>query len=481
MDKPSAAIILGGLRKFKEEFGYTIFDYGNIGCTDLMRMMIESNEKRFTNRYPIDVVMITSTLAYGLNKWRYNKKIYRFDNNFLKSLYTSKFSDLPMPFKTIIDKLEDGIFIENKDNSMIGYVYNIIHENDAKYLAAVPISNLISRRIATLKPIVVRIDSKSTIQDALESMVSDINSAARDIGSSKHFTIDDEKEQFIRCIAPLIYILSNNADIEQDPDNMGTFEGIDKANITDKFGEVQIFNVGFNIAKDIQAMDEILRDLKAEGDNNVGVRSGHWRSRISASGVATLHYISPTLWSKNKEQPIETETESEKELRFMVESLQNELDSKTQYIAELEQKCSSLEAKYRALEVGFNLRDKEPSYLRDALFNKNTDSGKETFNSSIKFPWYTDKKITVFGGHPSWVNKIKPMLPNIRFVDKTAQSINTNLIKSSDMIWLQTNAMSHSLYNGIMDVVRQYNKPVRYFSYASSEKCAIQLVAEISK
>lgn len=481
MDKPSAAIILGGLRKFKEEFGDTIFDYGDIGCTDLMRMMIESNKKRYTNRRPIDAVIMASTLAYGLNKWRYNKKIYRFDNNFLKSLYTSKFSDLPMPFKTIIDKLEDGIFIENKDNSMIGYVYNIIHENDGKYLAAVPISNLISRRIATLKPIVVRIDSKSTIQDALESMVSDINSAARDIGSSRHFTIDDEKEQFIRCITPLIYILSNNADIEQDPDNMDTFEGIDKAYITDKFGEVQIFNVGFNIAKDIQAMDEILRDLKAEGDNNVGVRSGHWRSRISASGVATLHYISPTLWSKNKERPIETETESEKELRFMVESLQKELDSKTQYITELEQKCSSLEAKYRALEVGFNLRDKELSYLRDALFNKNTDSGEETFNTSIKFPWYTDKKITVFGGHPSWVNKIKPMLPNIRFVDRTAQSTNPNLIKSSDMIWLQTNAMSHSLYNSIIDIVRQYNKPVRYFSYASSEKCAIQLVEEMCK
>ena len=384
-----------------------------------------------------------------------------------------------MPFKTIIDRLENGIFIETKDVNMIGFIYSIFYDSNTQYLIAVPVRNDVDRRPVGLKSVVVKIDNKSTIQEALEGMINDINNAIRNIGFGKHYTVNDEKDYFIRCITPLIYILSNNADIEQDPDNIDTFRGIDKANIIDKFSEVQIFNIGYNIAKDIQAIDEVAGELKSEGISNVRVRSGHWRSRTSASGAVSLHYVSPTLWSKREEPAAETETE--KELRLMVERLHKELDSKNQYIAELERKCSSLEGKYRTLEVGFNLRDKELSSLRDILFNQNTDDSEEIFNTSIKFPWYTDKKITVFGGHPSWVNKIKPMLPNVRFVDRTNQSANPNLIKSSDVIWLQTNAMSHSLYNNIIDIVRQYNKAIRYFGYASSEKCAIQLVEEMSK
>jgi hypothetical protein len=43
------------------------------------------------------------------------------------------------------------------------------------------------------------------------------------------------------------------------------------------------------------------------------------------------------------------------------------------------------------------------------------------------------------------------------------------------MIWIQANAMPHTMYYRIIDNARLYKKAVRYFTYASAVKCAEQL------
>ena len=79
----------------------------------------------------------------------------------------------------------------------------------------------------------------------------------------------------------------------------------------------------------------------------------------------------------------------------------------------------------------------------------------------------------VFGGHLSWLKAIRPLLPNVRFVEPSAQP-NAGLIMNADVIWIQTNAMSHSDFYKIIDVVRKHNIELHYFTYASAEKCAEQ-------
>lgn len=41
--------------------------------------------------------------------------------------------------------------------------------------------------------------------------------------------------------------------------------------------------------------------------------------------------------------------------------------------------------------------------------------------------------------------------------------------------------MSDKHYYKIIDIVRKYNKPIRYFAYASATKCAEQVVVEDRK
>ena len=55
------------------------------------------------------------------------------------------------------------------------------------------------------------------------------------------------------------------------------------------------------------------------------------------------------------------------------------------------------------------------------------------------------------------------------------------MIKNADIVWVQANSIGHSKYYKILDVVRTYRIPLRYFAYASAEKCAEQIVIEDMK
>ncbi len=53
---------------------------------------------------------------------------------------------------------------------------------------------------------------------------------------------------------------------------------------------------------------------------------------------------------------------------------------------------------------------------------------------------------------------------------------NANLMLNSDAVWIQSNAIGHAFYYKILDVTRTHSIPLEYFTYASAEKCAEQIV-----
>lgn len=115
--------------------------------------------------------------------------------------------------------------------------------------------------------------------------------------------------------------------------------------------------------------------------------------------------------------------------------------------------------------------------LRELLINRSAEAEEEEKEQdfTVSFPYEVQKRSVVFGGHESWVRAIKPMLTgDIRFISRDADP-NVNLIRSADVIWLQTNSISHAAYYKIINQCRQYQKQLEYFQYASAEKCARQL------
>lgn len=114
--------------------------------------------------------------------------------------------------------------------------------------------------------------------------------------------------------------------------------------------------------------------------------------------------------------------------------------------------------------------------LRELIFALTNDAGEEkpSQKQNTAFPYHTQKKHVVFGGHPTWLKAIKPMLPDVKFIEGVPSS---EQIKGAEMVWLQTNYMSHKAFYKIIDIVRSKNIPLRYFTSASAAKGAEQVVA----
>lgn len=118
----------------------------------------------------------------------------------------------------------------------------------------------------------------------------------------------------------------------------------------------------------------------------------------------------------------------------------------------------------------------ELSDLRELVFRlDNREIPEETIDESIQYPYITPGKILSFGGHPSWIKDMKKKLPNVVFID-TDTLPNADLIRAADVVWIQTNYISHSNYYKIISVAGTAGKQIRYFTSTSSAKCAEQVV-----
>ena len=118
----------------------------------------------------------------------------------------------------------------------------------------------------------------------------------------------------------------------------------------------------------------------------------------------------------------------------------------------------------------------ELSDLRELVFRlDNREVPEETIDESIQYPYITPGKILSFGGHPSWIKDMKKKLPNVVFID-TDTLPNADLIRAADVVWIQTNYISHSNYYKIISVAGTAGKQIRYFTSTSSAKCAEQVV-----
>ena len=128
------------------------------------------------------------------------------------------------------------------------------------------------------------------------------------------------------------------------------------------------------------------------------------------------------------------------------------------------------------LQHQIELQEKELSDLREAVYLlKNNTINEAPADESIRYPYATSGKIVSFGGHDTWLKEMRKKLPNVMFIAPDSLP-NIDLIRNADIVWLQTNCLSHADFFRIINIVRQNGIPLRYFSFAGTEKCAEQLV-----
>ena len=153
-----------------------------------------------------------------------------------------------------------------------------------------------------------------------------------------------------------------------------------------------------------------------------------------------------------------------------------ELDKKAlrQEAYDARREAAEMRAEYSSAFSAMTALHEELTDLRELVLREDQQEQPDTPETEIQFPWRTNLRIVVFGGHPSWLREIRDRLPDVRFVSHT-QRPDPAMVRNADEIWFQTNALGHSLFHRVMDLAEGRNIPIRYFRHASAQKCAVQL------
>ena len=115
--------------------------------------------------------------------------------------------------------------------------------------------------------------------------------------------------------------------------------------------------------------------------------------------------------------------------------------------------------------------------LQELVINRDTDV-KEVPEQIISFPYSTKKRTVIFGGHDTFLKEIRKRVPEVKYVNISNYGFNVDIVRNADVVWVQTNCISHTQYARILKSVRTYGIQLRYFSCASARKCAEQIVEE---
>ena len=180
----------------------------------------------------------------------------------------------------------------------------------------------------------------------------------------------------------------------------------------------------------------------------------------------------------DKEQLAELE-----DLRGKLNALQKQNKALRTAIAEAKRKHRTEQEKAEKEIRALRMEHRELADLRELVFNQSRD-GKNISRKTgpeIEFPYTPKLRTVVFGGHDSFLREIRQKLPDITYVSTRLYNFDPNIIRNADVVWIQNNAISHPQYWRVIRISKIYGVQIRYFAYASAEKCAVQLVTEDSK
>ena len=181
----------------------------------------------------------------------------------------------------------------------------------------------------------------------------------------------------------------------------------------------------------------------------------------------------PEPEAPEKEETEEKETEEKGDA--LLKEAEQEISRLKQALYEAESKAHSLEKEMGRMKEQSAEERQELAELRELLYlQSNAQTDQPESEKEPELPYRTHTRIAVYGGHETWWKAIRPMLPDVTFIPR-GQKPNPELIRNQDQIWIQANAMAHKDFYRLINAIRLYHIPVRYFSFASARKCAIQL------
>lgn len=173
----------------------------------------------------------------------------------------------------------------------------------------------------------------------------------------------------------------------------------------------------------------------------------------------------------------EEEKKSREELTAKVKELEAEVKRLNSELYSTEKRAKDAEDALSEYTEESKAEHQELTGLRELIFTiNNTEANDEKADEQISFPYEVRHKTVVFGGNIKWINAMKSLFKGeIRFIP-SEMLFDVSIIKNAETVWIHTNGLKHQSFYRIINNVREYNIPLRYFQHNSAVKCASQIV-----
>lgn len=83
----------------------------------------------------------------------------------------------------------------------------------------------------------------------------------------------------------------------------------------------------------------------------------------------------------------------------------------------------------------------------------------------------------IVGGHESWLREVRPRLGGkVSYIGREQVMIDDSAITNAELIWMQPNALSHRVYNRIINSAKSAGVAVKFFNCAGVLTCLDQVI-----
>lgn len=199
-------------------------------------------------------------------------------------------------------------------------------------------------------------------------------------------------------------------------------------------------------------------------------------------------------WGKQKTQEEDDKDTEELEEEDDEEDKEESLSELRKENSTLKEQCQRLSKQLQAISHETHSKDKTQRILKEENESQRLEIAKlkETLlslqgeddileSSESKktiFPYALPCNEVLFGGRDNFLANISELLPNLRLVPTTKADY-AQIIHNADFIYLQTNAMSHAMFDNLTTIVKRENKSLNYLKSSSARNSAQQIVNDI--
>lgn len=232
---------------------------------------------------------------------------------------------------------------------------------------------------------------------------------------------------------------------------------------------------GTLMPRTVHSFDGTARDLE-----RIGVDPGYARGIELYLQLAWDSSMKVHMEQKLPEKPLPEIERADPDISGELKTLRAQVQTLKQEMHACEQEKKSLWEETNRLAQQEEEERQELAALRELIYLQSNEHQFEEGQAApvdLVLPYHNRCRIAVFGGHETWLKTIRPLLPDVVFIPR-GQTPNEMLIRRQDKIWIQGNALSHSDFYKIINTTRANHIPVRYFGFASAQKCARQLAED---